>query len=208
MSRLMSQATVEKLGSELVRLCDGLERYGLVDYQYGAYVYHQSIQQLSQPFPSPAASIKRRDSQPIAKQCRQICTPHSQTEDLTIYYNDSIDSDNAAAALALLKEVAQRCPTGRVIWIMEPRQVAWGPSMSKKETDRCKELLTMYFPDKYKTDHDAFKALLGSRLKEKELLERQEELRMQGQEIPTEDVDLVRDLPIHILDLFTDAIAL
>ncbi|CAG9999872.1 unnamed protein product [Clonostachys byssicola] len=35
--RLMSQATVEKLGSELVRLCDGLERHGLVDYQYGVW---------------------------------------------------------------------------------------------------------------------------------------------------------------------------
>jgi hypothetical protein len=33
----MSQATVEKLGSELVRLCDGLERHGLVDYQYGVW---------------------------------------------------------------------------------------------------------------------------------------------------------------------------
>uniref|UniRef100_A0A0B7KHW6 Uncharacterized protein n=1 Tax=Bionectria ochroleuca TaxID=29856 RepID=A0A0B7KHW6_BIOOC len=125
--------------------------------------------------------------------------PHSQSEDLTIYYNDSIDSDNAAAALALLKEVAQRRPTERVIWILEPRQVAWEPSMSKEESDRCKELLTMYFPDKYKTDHDAFKALLGSRLKEKKLLERQEELRRQGQEIPTEDVDLMRKAikPIH-----------
>lgn len=35
--RLMSQATVEKLGNELVRLCDGLERHGLVDYQYGVW---------------------------------------------------------------------------------------------------------------------------------------------------------------------------
>uniref|UniRef100_A0A8H7NGS4 Uncharacterized protein n=1 Tax=Bionectria ochroleuca TaxID=29856 RepID=A0A8H7NGS4_BIOOC len=35
--RLMSQTTVEKLGSELVRLCDGLERHGLVDYQYGVW---------------------------------------------------------------------------------------------------------------------------------------------------------------------------
>ncbi|VUC34963.1 unnamed protein product [Clonostachys rosea] len=35
--RLMGQATIEKLGSELVRLCDGLERHGLVDYQYGVW---------------------------------------------------------------------------------------------------------------------------------------------------------------------------
>ncbi|CAH0051848.1 unnamed protein product [Clonostachys solani] len=118
--------------------------------------------------------------------------PHAQREDLTIYYNDSIDSDNAAAALALLKEVAQRRPAERVIWILEPRQVAWGPSMGKEESDKCKKLLIKYFPDKYKTDYDAFKALLGSRLKEKKLLERQEELRRAGQEIPSEDLDLLR----------------
>uniref|UniRef100_A0A8H7NI10 Uncharacterized protein n=1 Tax=Bionectria ochroleuca TaxID=29856 RepID=A0A8H7NI10_BIOOC len=102
------------------------------------------------------------------------------------------NSDNAAAALTLFKEVAQRRPTERVIWVMEPRQVAWGLSMSKEESDKCKKLLIMYFPDKYKTDHDAFKVLLGSRLEEKKLLERQEELRRQGQEIPTEDVNLMR----------------
>ncbi|VUC28739.1 unnamed protein product [Clonostachys rosea] len=117
---------------------------------------------------------------------------HGQSENLTIYYNDSIDSDNAAAALALLKEIAQRRPGERVIWILEPRQVAWGPGMGKEESDNCKKLLIKYFPDKYKTDFDAFKALLGSRLKEKKLLERQEELRRQGQEIPTEDMDLMR----------------
>ncbi|KAF5230795.1 hypothetical protein FANTH_13687 [Fusarium anthophilum] len=37
-------------------------------------------------------------------------------EDLVIYYNDSIDSDNLAAALALFK------PNVRVLWILEPRQ--------------------------------------------------------------------------------------
>ncbi|CAH0054135.1 unnamed protein product, partial [Clonostachys solani] len=82
------------------------------------------------------------------------------TEDLTIYYNDSIDSDNATAALTLLKEVAQRCPTKR------------GVSMSEEEFAKCKKLLIMYFLDIYKTDRDASKALLGSCLKGKKLLER------------------------------------
>lgn len=31
----MTKANVQTLGDELVRLCDGLERHGLVDYQYG-----------------------------------------------------------------------------------------------------------------------------------------------------------------------------
>ncbi|KAG4275185.1 hypothetical protein FPRO04_14431, partial [Fusarium proliferatum] len=42
-------------------------------------------------------------------------------EDLVIYYNDSIDSDNFAAAMALLK-ATQWKPNVRVIWILEPRQ--------------------------------------------------------------------------------------
>lgn len=34
---LLSQETIEQLGNELVRLCDGLERHGLIDYQYGVW---------------------------------------------------------------------------------------------------------------------------------------------------------------------------
>lgn len=28
---------ITKLGNELIRLCDGIERHGLVDYQYGVW---------------------------------------------------------------------------------------------------------------------------------------------------------------------------
>ncbi|KAH7166193.1 hypothetical protein EDB81DRAFT_838773 [Dactylonectria macrodidyma] len=31
----MSKSMIKKMGSELIRLCDGIERHGLVDYQYG-----------------------------------------------------------------------------------------------------------------------------------------------------------------------------
>lgn len=34
---LLAQEKIEKLGDEIVRLCDGLERHGLVDYQYGVW---------------------------------------------------------------------------------------------------------------------------------------------------------------------------
>ncbi|KAK3327900.1 hypothetical protein B0T19DRAFT_176730 [Cercophora scortea] len=34
---LISQEGLEKMGKELVRLCDGIERHGLVDYQYGVW---------------------------------------------------------------------------------------------------------------------------------------------------------------------------
>ncbi|UKZ83575.1 hypothetical protein TrVFT333_011384 [Trichoderma virens FT-333] len=35
--QVMSQETIKKLGDELVRLCDGIESHGLVDYQYGVW---------------------------------------------------------------------------------------------------------------------------------------------------------------------------
>ncbi|KAK3370165.1 hypothetical protein B0H63DRAFT_309494 [Podospora didyma] len=34
---LITQDGLEKMGKELVRLCDGIERHGLVDYQYGVW---------------------------------------------------------------------------------------------------------------------------------------------------------------------------
>jgi hypothetical protein len=34
---LVSKAMVKKMGNELIRLCDGIERHGLVDYQYGVW---------------------------------------------------------------------------------------------------------------------------------------------------------------------------
>lgn len=36
-SGLITQENLEKMGSELVQLCDGIERHGLVDYQYGVW---------------------------------------------------------------------------------------------------------------------------------------------------------------------------
>ena len=34
---LASKESLEKLGEEIVRLCDGIERHGLVDYEYGVW---------------------------------------------------------------------------------------------------------------------------------------------------------------------------
>ncbi|KAH8888759.1 hypothetical protein GQ53DRAFT_783478 [Thozetella sp. PMI_491] len=34
---LITRDSLEKMGKELVRLCDGIERHGLVDYQYGVW---------------------------------------------------------------------------------------------------------------------------------------------------------------------------
>jgi hypothetical protein len=34
---LVPREGLEKMGKEIVRLCDGVERHGLVDYQYGVW---------------------------------------------------------------------------------------------------------------------------------------------------------------------------
>ncbi len=34
---LITKDGLEKMGEELVKLCDGVERHGLVDYQYGVW---------------------------------------------------------------------------------------------------------------------------------------------------------------------------
>ena len=34
---LMSYDTIKKMGDELIRLCDEVERHGLVDYEYGVW---------------------------------------------------------------------------------------------------------------------------------------------------------------------------
>lgn len=34
---VMSKSMVKKMGDELIRLCDGIERHGLIDYQYGVW---------------------------------------------------------------------------------------------------------------------------------------------------------------------------
>ena len=34
---LVSKSMIKKMGNELIRLCDGIERHGLVDYQYGVW---------------------------------------------------------------------------------------------------------------------------------------------------------------------------
>lgn len=51
---LITKEGLEKMGKELVRLCDGIERHGLVDYQYG--VWEQQIIE-SKPRVSPVTII-------------------------------------------------------------------------------------------------------------------------------------------------------
>lgn len=47
---LLSKAMIKKIGNELIRLCDGIERYGLIDYQYGVWE-EQIIAGIHRPSP-------------------------------------------------------------------------------------------------------------------------------------------------------------
>ncbi|KLO80687.1 uncharacterized protein LW93_8931 [Fusarium fujikuroi] len=85
-------------------------------------------------------------------------------EDLVIYYNDSIDSDNLAAAMALFK-ATQWKPNVRVIWILEPRQVCFGLSMTVDQITRCKELIKQHFP----SVENPFKTLLNGDIKQQDI---------------------------------------
>ncbi|KAF4447654.1 hypothetical protein F53441_8858 [Fusarium austroafricanum] len=85
-------------------------------------------------------------------------------ENLIIYYNDSIDSDNLAAAMALWKATFQRKDT-RVIWILEPRQVCFGLSMTGEQVSKCKNLIQRHFPSL----GNPFRVLLGGLIKQKDL---------------------------------------
>lgn len=91
---------------------------------------------------------------------------------LVIYYNDCIDSDNITAALALLRDTQRKAaasPAGaagtRIVWILEPRQVALGLGMSKAQMDECKALIAQHFPDRGMP----FKVLLGGLLEDEDI---------------------------------------
>lgn len=85
-------------------------------------------------------------------------------ENLVIYYNDSIDSDNLAAAMAMWKATYQR-PNTRVIWILEPRQVCFGLSMTAEQTSKCEDLIKRHFT----FVGNPFKVLLGGLIEQKDL---------------------------------------
>ncbi|KAF5008133.1 hypothetical protein FDECE_5569 [Fusarium decemcellulare] len=85
-------------------------------------------------------------------------------ERIIIFYNDSIDSDNWAAARALIRATA-RSPNTRIVWIFEPRQVSFGLAMSAEQQRRCLELITKHFPSRGKP----FKVLLGGLLSDRDV---------------------------------------
>ncbi|RBA12815.1 hypothetical protein FPRO05_14091 [Fusarium proliferatum] len=85
-------------------------------------------------------------------------------EDLVICYNDFIDSDNLAAAMALFK-ATQWKPNVRVIWILEPRQVCFGLSMTVDQITRCKELIKQHFS----SIENPFKTLLNGDIKQQDI---------------------------------------
>jgi hypothetical protein len=57
-SRILTRDTIENLGDEIVRLCNDLERHGLVDYQYG--VWEEQITESKRQ--TTNVNVPRRDS--------------------------------------------------------------------------------------------------------------------------------------------------
>lgn len=95
-----------------------------------------------------------------------------ESKDVIIYYNDSVDSDNITAALALLRHTERRRPDARIVWILEPRQVALGLGMTGQEIAECKGLIQEHFADR----GNPFKVLLGGLLSQREIDGVQEKL--------------------------------
>ncbi|KAF5664040.1 hypothetical protein FHETE_7249 [Fusarium heterosporum] len=85
-------------------------------------------------------------------------------KNLVIYYNDSIDSDNLAAAMALFKAAFYK-PNTRILWILEPRQVCFGLSMTPEQVSQCKNLIQQHFASL----GDPFKVLLGGLINQQDL---------------------------------------
>ncbi|KAM0213504.1 hypothetical protein ACHAPA_003810 [Fusarium lateritium] len=86
------------------------------------------------------------------------------SDNLIIYYNDSIDSDNLAAAMALFRATFQR-PNTRVLWILEPRQVCFGLSMTAEQVSKCKSLIQQHFASL----GNPFRVLLGGLINQTDL---------------------------------------
>lgn len=84
---------------------------------------------------------------------------------LIIFYNDFIDVDNDLSALLLLRFFARKSST-RILWILEPRMVSLGLSMTADEKKRCKELIEKHFP---RPGIPPLKILLGGLLKRDDL---------------------------------------
>ena len=78
---LLSQESLEEMGNELVSLCDGLEKHGLVDYQMG--VSEQEIIE-SEPKSSPVYRDRHEDvpanSQAVLTQCIDLNLTGSDDE--------------------------------------------------------------------------------------------------------------------------------
>ncbi|KFA66938.1 hypothetical protein S40285_05740 [Stachybotrys chlorohalonatus IBT 40285] len=93
-----------------------------------------------------------------------MASPAQHGRDLVIYYNDCIDSDNLASALALV-DVMKTRPATQVLWILEPRQVCLGLGMTNDESDECKRLIGTHFNKPVSPT----KVLVGGLLSESEI---------------------------------------
>jgi hypothetical protein len=72
---IVSQDTLKKMGKELVRLCDNIERHGLVDYQYG--VWEEQI--VDSKFSRCLGSERIPDFSPVLEDCLDLFEQQSSS---------------------------------------------------------------------------------------------------------------------------------
>ncbi|KAI1169847.1 hypothetical protein F4777DRAFT_162423 [Nemania sp. FL0916] len=83
---------------------------------------------------------------------------------IIIFHDDLTDSDNWAAA-KFLQHAALKSSSTDVIWIVEPRQVSLGLSMTESEKSACADLIKKYFP----SHKDPYAPLRGGFLQQSDL---------------------------------------
>ena len=64
---LLPKESLEEMGNELVSLCDGLEKHGLVDYQMGV-----SEQEIIESKPKGHSNLMRQTREPYPLTARQF----------------------------------------------------------------------------------------------------------------------------------------
>lgn len=85
---VISEEGLKKMGKELVRLCDGIERHGLVDYEYG--VWEEHIVASKWP-PYHHFWVLRRKS-------RALLTPCPVIEECLDLYENNDDADPGSSS--------------------------------------------------------------------------------------------------------------
>lgn len=78
---VISEEGLKKMGKELVRLCDGIERHGLVDYEYGVWEEHIVASKWPSFPQDPKPQAKNSaNSVPVIEECLDLYEKPDETD--------------------------------------------------------------------------------------------------------------------------------